>query len=330
MRALRLVFFALVVFACRATTAGPPPTARLADYVAPAGASWCVLPAGGLAVMEGRAGPVRMWDPAGRPAGVIEVVDVPAGASPMAPAASRTHIALMWQDVDNKLAVQLYSLAGGRCIRRMAFPSSVVTVTLGPDSIVMEQLSVDDPAPLQVFDLRGRAAATYPLPAELVRSVQRETGSTWLAHVRTFFHGDELWGVPGGLYELWHLGKAPSRIEVEPSRRVRGHYLTGETAVRRYEERGVPPGPRRAGAIVEPAVRQASLSGDTVAFLVEDQPEAEGGRCRADIWSFPGPELRSWVRLPGSCPDAVYQGVNGLWVRRQGRVEWLPSPAVQR
>ncbi len=197
-------------------------------------------------------------------------------------------------------------------------------MALGPDAIVMERLSLGDPAPLQVFDLSGKAVATYPLPTDLVRSVQRETGSGWLAHVRTFFAGDELWGVPGGLYELWRLGKAPSRIEVEPGRRVVGNRLTGETAARWYEERGVPPGPRRAAAVWQPAVRQASPSGHTVALLLEDRPDAESGRCRVDLWSFPGPRPGESVRIPGPCPDAVYQGVGGLWLRRQGRVEWFP------
>ncbi len=330
MRQFQQVLFALVVFGCRVTIAGPLPTARLADYVAPAGASWCVLPAGGIAVMEGQAGPVRMWNAAGHPDGTIGIVGPPADASPLPPAASRTHIALMWRGVDDRLVVQLYSLAGGPFVRQLTFPSSVVTVALGPSSIVMEELSVDDPAPVKVFDLNGRAVATYPLPTELVRSVRLEAGSTWLAHVRTFFHGDELWGVPGGLYELWRLGEAPLRVQIEPVQRVRGNYLTGETAVRRYEERGIPQGPRRAAAIWEPAVRQASPSGDTVAFLLEDRPDAESGRCRADLWSFPGPRPGPSARIPGPCPDAVYQGVNGLWLRRHGKVEWFPWAATQR
>ena len=324
MRRIRLVFVATVVLGCSAAVAASPAGPRLADYVAPAGASWCVLPGGGVAVLEGRAGPMRTWDAAGRPAGTITVVDAPVGGSPMPPAASRTHIALLWRGADDGVVVQLYSLARGRRIRQLTFPSFPATVTLGPDAVVMERLSLDDPAPLQVFDLKGKAVATYPLPADLVRSVRLETGSPWLAHVRTFFAGDELWGVPGGLYELWRLGKAPSRIEVEPGRRVVGNRLTGETAARWYEERGVPPGPRRAAAVWQPAVRQASPSGHTVALLLEDRPDAESGRCRVDLWSFPGPRPGESVRIPGPCPDAVYQGVGGLWLRRQGRVEWFP------
>ncbi len=324
MRRIQLVLVATVVLGCSAAVAASPAGPRLADYVAPAGASWCVLPGGGVAVLEGRAGPMRTWDAAGRPAGTITVVDAPVGGSPMPPAASRTHIALLWRGADDGVVVQLYSLARGRRIRQLTFPSFPATVTLGPDAVVMERLSLDDPAPLQVFDLKGKAVATYPLPADLVRSVRLETGSPWLAHVRTFFAGDELWGVPGGLYELWRLGKAPSRIEVEPGRRVVGNRLTGETAARWYEERGVPPGPRRAAAVWQPAVRQASPSGHTVALLLEDRPDAESGRCRVDLWSFPGPRPGESVRIPGPCPDAVYQGVGGLWLRRQGRVEWFP------
>jgi hypothetical protein len=282
-----------------------------------------------MAVLEGRKGPVLLWDAAGHPAGAIEVTEVPAGATPMAPTASQTQIALLWRSVNDELVVQLFSLATRVAVRQLTFPSFAVTVTLGPDSLVMEDLAVDKATPVQIFDLKGDRLATYPLPVELVKSVQTATGSTWLAHMRTFFHGRELWGVAGGDYELWHLGKTSSRFEVAAERRVRGNYLTGEVATRRYEERGIPPGPRRANALVEPAVRQVSPTDSRVAFLLEDKPAAESGRCRVDFWDFPGPKPGTSIRIPGSCPDAVYQGDHGLWLRRQGRVEWHPMTAGQ-
>lgn len=311
-------------------SAGPPPTATLAEYVAPTGALWCALPAGGVAVLEGRSGPVRLWDAGGRPRGVIEVTSAPDGAAPIASIASQTHLALLWKGVDGGLVVQLFSLPSRSRVRELRFPSSAVTVTLGPSTLVMEGLSVDEVAPVQVFDLKGQALATYPLPAELIQSVQGQTGSTWLAHVRTFFHGRELWGIPGGVYELWRLGKAPFRVEVAAARRVSGNHLTGEAAARRYQERGIPPGPGRASALVEPAVRQVSPRGDRVAVLLEDRPAAESGRCRVDFWRFPGPKPGASIRVPGSCPDAVYQGDHGLWLRRRGRVEWEQLPAADR
>ncbi len=301
MRTVHLLLAVILISGLGLASAGPPPTATLAEYVAPTGALWCALPAGGVAVLEGRSGPVRLWNAGGRPRGVIEVTSAPDGAAPIASIASRTQLGLLWKGVDGGLVVQLFSLPSRSRVRELRFPSSAVTVTLGPDLLVMESLSVDEVAPVQVFDLKGQALATYPLPAELIESVQGRTGSTWLAHVRTFFHGRELWGIPGGVYEFWRLGKAPFRVEVAADRRVNGNYLTGEAAARRYEERGTPPGPRRASALVEPAVRQVSPRGDRVAVLLEDRPAAESGRCRVDFWSVPWPE----ARCVGSHPRVV-------------------------
>ncbi len=330
MRTAHLPLAVILISGLRLASAGPPPTATLAEYVAPTGALWCALPAGGVAVLEGRSGPVRLWNAGGRPRGVIEITSVSDGAAPIASIASQTHLALLWKGADGGLVVQLFSLSSRSRVRELRFPSFAVTVTLGPDSLVMEGLSVDDAAPVQVFDLKGQVLAIYPLPAELIKSVRVQTGSMWLAHVRAFFHGRELWGIPGGVYELWRLGKIPFRVEVGADRRVSGNHLTGEVAARRYEERGTPPGPGRASALVEAAVRQVSPRGDRVAVLLEDRPAAESGRCRVDFWTFPGPKPGASVRITGSCPDAVYQGDHGLWLRRRGRVEWEQLPAADR
>ncbi len=241
---------------------------------------------------------------------------------------------LAFGDVDGGgMDVELVDIATGDAAAVWKVPYFPGKVFAGLHDWVFEGASMTSPPVVVRVDDLGAPHATLELPAGLADRASAALGSPIAAILRVTAAGGELWGVPGGIYELWRFPGQGSweRFPPPPCLALTGHRVSGDVAVRKALEfaRNAPEEHREAllsrlekalAAGLEinrtfGAVHQVAAVGDRVAVLLEPHPELVDGACRLDVWDVgAAPRVRDARVLQGPCPRFVGLTPDGAWL----------------
>ncbi len=277
---------------------------------------------GEIAVLATGSDRLCWWTPAGTPRGCVRLPGCRRGDSPTALRGTEGRFLACFGRTGPPQRCFVVSTATATIVGQFEIADWPAKLFATPRGwLVVPLVPEQGPGVLREIDDSGRTRREMTLP-ESWQAEMRAAGVNSLAWLpRVFAAAGGVWASPVGHYGFWHLDD-PSAAEAKVPVPM---FVSSHTVSRSASGRVI----RGAELAVHLGdVRDVATTGNLAAVLIAVDPEALDGACRLDLWDFPSARLRGSTPLPGPCPQNVFFGTPGFWLRTSGRFTQLILPSM--